>query len=342
VCATLGDARAARSLYEQARPFAARNIVIPPGSVFYGAMSQHVGLLAATAGLLGEAASHYTDAIERLRKMGAFPFLALVEADQAALLLARGGPGDRAPAADAADRAAETARRLGMESLVPRAEALGREARAAAEPAATRRATAAPVHPLGAVPEEVVFRRDGDYWTIAYDDGVIRLRDSKGLQYLAHLLRHPGEEFLALDLVKDVSREGLDVRPSSNFGNAGPLLDEAAKAAYKDRLHELRDQLAEAEANHDRGRAERACAEIEAIGEQLAAAVGLGGRDRPGNSNLERARSTVTKGIKTAIAKIRAVHPSAGRHLGRTVRTGYFCVYAPDPEERTTWVVRTS
>ena len=41
------------------------------------------------------------------------------------------------------------------------------------------------------LPEEHVFRREGDYWTIAYEGQVIRLRDAKGLHYLSRLLRHP-------------------------------------------------------------------------------------------------------------------------------------------------------
>ena len=38
-----------------------------------------------------------------------------------------------------------------------------------------------------------VFLLEGEYWTIAYSGLVCRLRDSKGLRYLAHLLSRPGE-----------------------------------------------------------------------------------------------------------------------------------------------------
>jgi hypothetical protein len=41
--------------------------------------------------------------------------------------------------------------------------------------------------------EEHVFRREGEYWTIAYEGQVIRLHDAKGLVYLARLLRQPGQ-----------------------------------------------------------------------------------------------------------------------------------------------------
>jgi hypothetical protein len=45
------------------------------------------------------------------------------------------------------------------------------------------------------------FRREGQYWTIVYRGTVARLRDAKGLRYLAHLLARPGECVPARDLL---------------------------------------------------------------------------------------------------------------------------------------------
>ena len=36
---------------------------------------------------------------------------------------------------------------------------------------------------------------------IAYRGAEVRLKDSKGLRYIAHLLRHPGQRFPALELM---------------------------------------------------------------------------------------------------------------------------------------------
>lgn len=52
---------------------------------------------------------------------------------------------------------------------------------------------------LGRTP---VFRREGDYWTIAYDTAVVRLKDAKGLRYLEPLLRHPGRSFHVAELIR--------------------------------------------------------------------------------------------------------------------------------------------
>ncbi len=47
-----------------------------------------------------------------------------------------------------------------------------------------------------------VFRREGDYWTIAYDAAVVRLKDAKGLRYLEPLLRRPGRSFHVAELIR--------------------------------------------------------------------------------------------------------------------------------------------
>ena len=46
-----------------------------------------------------------------------------------------------------------------------------------------------------------VFRRDGDYWTVTFEGQTVRVRDLKGMRYLARLLADPGREFHVLDLV---------------------------------------------------------------------------------------------------------------------------------------------
>jgi non-specific serine/threonine protein kinase len=76
---------------------------------------------------------------------------------------------------------------------------------------------------------------------------------------------------------------------------------------------------------------------MDAIAEQLAAAVGLGGRDRRAWSDAERARSTVTKRIKQAIQKIGDAIPALGHHLTARIKTGYFCSYNPHPDRPVSW-----
>jgi hypothetical protein len=139
----------------------------------------------------------------------------------------------------------------------------------------------------------------------------VRLRDTKGLRHLAQLVAHPGREFYVIDLEAadrqatpaaiGSSRLGtgepqLTVRP--DLGDAGFLLDAAAKAAYQRRIKELRAELDEADAFHDLARAAKTRAELDFLVAELAQAVGLGGRDRRAASHAERARLNVTRAMR--------------------------------------------
>jgi signal transduction histidine kinase/DNA-binding response OmpR family regulator len=186
-----------------------------------------------------------------------------------------------------------------------------------------------------------MLRREGDYWTIAYGGALFRLRDAKGLEYLARLLERPGSELHVLDLVSwpsasDGSEASLSVVSDSD---AGPVLDGAAKSAYRTRLRELDEELAEATRAGDAQRAARAQEEIHALASQLAQAVGLGGRDRRAASASERARINVTRALKAVVDKVASSHPDLARHLRAALKTGVFCSYSPQPGVPDAWTV---
>ncbi|HVO27198.1 MAG TPA: AAA family ATPase [Candidatus Margulisiibacteriota bacterium] len=190
-------------------------------------------------------------------------------------------------------------------------------------------------------PRSGVLRREGDYWTIGFDGRTVRVKHSKGLQYLVHLLRHPGQQFVALDLLNATTGVGEQMSGTSKPIAASripePILDAKARAAYKRRLEELRDALGEAERNNDIGRSERARAEMEALAQQLAAATGLTGERRLGSDAAERARSAVGKRVRAEIRRVGMLHPPLGRHLALTVTTGNFCAYEPEQDVVVVW-----
>jgi signal transduction histidine kinase/CheY-like chemotaxis protein len=187
-----------------------------------------------------------------------------------------------------------------------------------------------------------MLRREGDYWTIAYAGSLFRLRDAKGLEYLARLLERPGSELHVLDLVSmpGGGEAGADAGLSiASDSDAGPLLDESAKAAYRARLRELDEELADATRAGDAQAAARAEEEIHALAGQLAQAVGLGGRDRRAASASERARINVTRALKAVIDKVATSHPDLARHLRASLKTGVFCSYSPHPGVPDDWTV---
>jgi tetratricopeptide (TPR) repeat protein len=179
---------------------------------------------------------------------------------------------------------------------------------------------------------------DGRWWTASSDGTSVRLPDSKGLRYLAELVRVPDVERHALDLVDRV--EGVDPAVDRRrIGDAGPAVDGAARAAYRRRIEELREEIVDAEADGRGDDAEARHAELEALVGQLAQAFGLGGRDRPQASAAERARLNVTRALRSAINRLAEVLPAAAA-LDRGVHTGRYCVYRPlDGDIR--WIVQS-
>src|SRR5260221_774810 len=178
-----------------------------------------------------------------------------------------------------------------------------------------------------------VFRREGDFWSVVFEDRTTRLRDLKGLQYLARLLADPGKEFHVLDLVSAERAES----PMLLGGDSGEVLDAPAKQAYRRRLAEIEEDLEEARTLANSDRAAQAEAEREFLVRELARAVGLAGRDRRAASVSERARASVTKAVREAMARIREHNAPLGEHLERAIRTGTYCAYLPDARLPVNW-----
>jgi tetratricopeptide (TPR) repeat protein len=291
-CALLDDVESASLIYEQ----------LPKRSTgmefFWGAarayalgpVSRALGDLARILGRAEEARRHYQQAVSLCRQIGAKPFLELSLAGLARL---EGASSTR----EGPNVGAQTASAPAMLSDTARPAPAGRRA-----------------------PRDISLTREGDVWAVNGSSAPpFRLKHSKGCAYLSELLAHPGQELHVLVLV------GLD----HGAGDAGPVLDARAKAAYKKRLDGLEEELAEAEGFGDEGRANRAREEIEILANQLAAAVGLGGRDRKAASDTERARINVQRRLKDTIDSIGQCDAELGRYLGAAVKTGTYCSFTP-------------
>jgi hypothetical protein len=177
-----------------------------------------------------------------------------------------------------------------------------------------------------------------------YEGRTVRVRDLKGMRYLARLLASPGREIHVLDLVAAETGTVAKVESGraaelshTTIGDAGEMLDEQAKNAYRRRLAEIEDDIEQARALGDPERAAQADAERDFLVRELARAVGLGGRDRRAASASERARVGVTRAVRQAMARIGEHDPQLGEHLNRAIRTGTSCAYLPDPRAGATW-----
>lgn len=194
------------------------------------------------------------------------------------------------------------------------------------------------------------FRSEGEYWTVSFAGTTCRLKEARGLHYIAHLLQHPHQEVHVITLITvsaDLNEGPAEAHPFQDpslsfhhvegLSDAWEILDPQARAAYKQRLSELRAELDEARKFHDLGRVEKLQAELDFLTHELTSAVGLGRRARRVGSPAERARVNITRAIKIALRKITEHHPALGQHLATTIKTGAYCSYTPDVRMPITW-----
>lgn len=303
--------------------------------------------LCALQGRHDEATAWFAQARSVLDEQGARPLRAITDYDEALMYARRAGTDDRERAQPLLEAALVQFRAIGMPGWIRRTETLsndlanqaptGLQAPPASSPAAAVAATRA------------VFRQEGEFWTVAYSGTTVRLKPGRGMLYLSVLLRTPGSEIPATELVERAAQvtastsangaaaDDLAALTVGGLGDAGEQLDAQARASYKQRRADLSEELDEAERFHDGGRADRLRTEIDFLTRELARAIGLGGRERRAGSHAERARVNVTRAIAAALKRISEPHPALGEHFSRTIRTGTFCIYGPDPRAPISW-----
>jgi hypothetical protein len=303
-CVVLHAVGHAPRLYRALAPYAGRAAVAAGAVMCAGSTDFYLAGLAALNGDTAAADRHFRAAAGCHRRLGARPMLAHTLHEHARLL-----PPSAASAALAEARA--IAADCGMTKLLA---VLGQREQ----------------------PGDLTLDGENDFWLVGYAGAVTRIPDSLGLRYLDLLIRHRGRELAAQDLVQLTAATGPagtaasadDLHDASGTG-ADEVLDQRARAAYRQRLTELDEDLAEAEQWNDTERASRLRAEKDFLVRELGAATGLGGRPRRLGAESERARLNVTRAIRSAIARIRDRAPAAAAHLDQAVRTGTRCSYSP-------------
>ncbi|MGH3602157.1 MAG: ATP-binding protein [Pseudonocardiaceae bacterium] len=182
-------------IYDLVRPYehrwalAGRDAVAAGGPIAY-----YLGMLAAALSRFDAAARHFEVAIMAATRIGARPYLALAQGAYGAMLARRGATLDRQRARQLLADALQAAKKLGMNQLYDEVVAI--QAGLLPDPIVTESQLD---------PSAAVFRHEGEYWTIGFQRVVIRLRDTKGLQYLRKLLAAPGQQFHVLDLAAETN-----------------------------------------------------------------------------------------------------------------------------------------
>jgi TolB-like protein len=165
----------------------------------------------------------------------------------------------------------------------------------------------------------------GDFWEFEFGGIHVQLAAVKGFFDLHKLTRLPDTPIHCSELM------GVAV-----LSNGEQVIDEQARQEYRRKITSLQQDIDEAENNQDFETAQKLQIEYEELIEHLSAAMGLNGKIRETGSTVEKARSAVTWRIRNAISKIEQVHPTLGKHLSNSIKTGTFCSY--EPEKPVEWV----
>lgn len=203
-------------------------------------------------------------------------------------------------------------------------------------------------HPFDAPENE--FRRDGAKWVLRYGGESARIKDYKGLAYLAESLARPNQYIPAPELIQRVdgmaatSEDDKSVaildedRLSVVVSGAGPPIDRQTAAAYRKGLEEARADAEDAEARGDDEAAKEAWRRLDQLKKEMSRNYNYAGRERDPSDPRERSRKAVYSVINRAIKRIDNEMPLLAKHLRESVKnSGGSFVY--NPEHSADWVL---
>jgi hypothetical protein len=188
--------------------------------------------------------------------------------------------------------------------------------------AALRRSENAPV-----TSSAFAFRKKGDYWRLVFGGKTAMVKHTIGMLYIHYLLEIAPKQVSTIQLRQVANPE---FQPHL-LGSAGEELDNTTLKQLHKRLGDIDAELDEAKDHQNFGRQSDLVEEQESLKEQLHSSVGLRGRIRKADDDLERNRKTVSNAISTAIKKITAIHSELGQHLKTHISSGDHCAYRPEP-----------
>ena len=291
----LGDVDAAREAYELLVPFADLPVMASIGVTTFGSAHRPLALAAWTMGDLDLAIGHLESAIAADLATGDATWQALAAATLSDALEARGRPGDRQRAIELRAGAIAAARRFGMDRRADEWQAAMAPderrvpARRACLDGARRR-------PLG---ERAALRRP-------------RVPRS------AHRQRRRGDRR---------HRPGQRALTAGDDGGALTAARRRAVASYRQRIHELRSAIDDADACADIERASLARIELDAADRRAGPVDGVGRHDPLVHRRRRAGAGVGVQGDQAGAADDRRLRRALGEILARRVVTGVRCTY---------------
>ena len=296
----LGDVTLAATAYHQLFPFAHLPFIGSVGIVCLGSVHRSLALCALTQGDRSLARKHYESATEQNLRFGNYSALAISRAELAVLLAQSETTTDLDEANALLHAAQHVATELGVQRRIETC---------ASVIAALERSSSSGVRSCSLI---------GRSWVVESESERTVVSDMVGMRALVQLLSNPGVGIPATHLGGSL----VDF-------DATPIIDDVALRSLRNRMRALEAELDRADWLGDASRASAATAERDAIAAELSRSLGLNGRARRFAATDERARTSVTKALRRAIAHLADGAPDLGAHLAVSVKTGSLCLYSP-------------
>ena len=209
----LEDASVAAHAYRLLEPYAGLPMTASLAVTCFGSVHHALGVASLTVGDVSRGVRHLEAAVRKNTALGHWPAVVASRTKLAEALRLRGDRGDAERSWSLLAEAREDAADLNL-ALPP---------------------SPSPSHRGPSAPAAIRFRRRGRLWQVSSGTRAALVADVRGMSYLAILLAHPSRDVLALELASPAA-----ARPHASVQ---PVLDPAARGAYRARITRLRQEL---------------------------------------------------------------------------------------------------
>lgn len=190
-----------------------------------------------------------------------------------------------------------------------------------------------------------IFRKQGEVWSITFQDKTTNYPDAIGFSYIHLLLREPKKSFPAFELIAlcnlcESKNQHLNIENSQKNSASrkrratgvplDSITDLIGLQKIRERQRELIADLERARKNNNVTEIDRIQNELSILGENLGSVQGKGGRSRNFPTTIERSRQSVGHAIQRALEKIKTNHRELWIHLSKSIETGTTLSYNPD------------
>jgi hypothetical protein len=199
--------------------------------------------------------------------------------------------------------------------------------------------------------ERYLFRNDGPSWTIRYEGKTLSGFTGKGFEIIHYLICKKGQVFHISELAKEIDKIDLDESKKLSEIDSEKERDEGNKKKAKNQLidgkdmicgeskkdikehfYYLKNELREAENNHDPGRKEKVDKELTEFTKYMNSYFKKGGKSREFADDITRAKGRLSKRIERALKSIKKQDEKMYRHFHSALRpvNSFLQSYTPD------------